>query len=142
MAGYGLALLRVVLGIIFVLHGYLAVAVVGPGGFESYAGRMGYPVVLAPFLAWYLIVAHLVGGAFLVLGLWTRAAALVQVPIMASALFLLHFGQGFFLRGIVLDQAAGQVMVGGAEYDLLVLAAAVTLGLTGGGALALDGRRG
>jgi putative oxidoreductase len=142
MAGYGLALLRVVLGIIFVLHGYLAVAVVGPGGFESYAGRMGYPVVLAPFLAWYLIVAHLVGGAFLVLGLWTRAAALVQVPIMASALFLLHFGQGFFLRGIVLDQAAGRVMVGGAEYDLLVLAAAVTLGLTGGGALALDGRRG
>jgi putative oxidoreductase len=142
MAGYGLALLRVVLGIIFVMHGYLAVAVVGPGGFESYAARMGYPVALAPFLAWYLIVAHLVGGVLIVLGLWTRVAALVQVPIMVSALFLLHFGQGFFLRGIVLDQAAGQVMVGGAEYDLLVLAAAVTLGLTGGGALALDGRRG
>ena len=142
MAGYGLALLRVVLGIIFVMHGYLAVDVVGPGGFESYAARMGYPVALAPYLAWYLIVAHLVGGVLLVLGLWTRVAAIVQVPIMASALFLLHFGQGFFLRGIVLDQAAGRVMVGGAEYDLLVLAAAVTLGLTGGGVLALDGRRG
>ena len=142
MAGYGVALLRVVLGAIFLMHGYLGLVVVGPGGFESYAARMGYPVALAPFLAWYLIVAHLVGGALLVLGLWTRTAALVQVPIMASALFLLHFGQGFFLRGIVLDQAAGQVMVGGAEYDLLVLAAAVTLGLTGGGVLALDGRRG
>src|SRR5439155_15776554 len=99
-------------------------------------------------------VAHLVGGALLVLGLWTRGAALVQVPIMASAVFLLHFGQGFFLRGIVLDQAAGggpagvpirvpmRVMVGGIEYDLLVLAATVTLVLTGAGALALDGRRG
>ena len=150
MAGYGVALLRVVLGAIFLMHGYLGLVVVGPGGFESYAARMGYPVALAPFLAWYLIVAHLVGGALLVLGLWTRGAALVQVPIMASAVFLLHFGQGFFLRGIVLDQAAGggpagvpiRVMVGGIEYDLLVLAATVTLVLTGAGALALDGRRG
>jgi putative oxidoreductase len=142
MAGYGLALLRVVLGLIYLMHGYLALVLVGPGGFGSYAARMGYPVALAPLLAWYLIAAHLVGGALLVVGLWTRWAALAQLPIMASALFLLHFGQGFFLRGIALDQAAGQVMVGGMEYDLLVLVATVTLVLTGAGALGLDGRRG
>jgi len=142
VAGFGLALLRVVLGVIYLMHGYLALVVVGPGGFGGYAARMGYPVAIAPLLAWYLIASHLVGGALLVVGLWTRWAALAQLPIMASALFLLHFGQGFFLRGIVLDQAAGQVMVGGMEYDLLVLVATITLVLTGSGALALDSRRG
>ena len=136
----GLAVLRVTLGVIFVMHGYLGLVLIGPSGVAGYTTRMGYPAALGFALAWYLIVAHSVGGILLVLGLFTRWAAAAQLPIMASAFFLHHLRQGFFLTGIVVDPARGVAIAGGYEYVLLVLAATVTLVLAGGGALALDRR--
>jgi putative oxidoreductase len=136
--GLGLAVLRVTLGAIFVMHGYLGLAGIGPAGIAGYTTRMGYPAALGPALAWYLIVAHGVGGLLLVLGLWTRWAALAQVPIMASALFLHHLRQGFFLKGVIVDAAKGVAIAAGYEYVLLVLAGTITLVLAGGGRLALD----
>jgi len=135
--GLGLAVLRVTLGVIFVMHGYLGLAVIGPVGLGQYTARMGYPAALGPAFGWYLILAHSVGGILLILGLWTRWAALAQVPIMASAFFLHHLRQGFFLTGIVVDAARGVAIAGGYEYTLLVLAATVTLVLAGGGTLAV-----
>jgi putative oxidoreductase len=126
---WGILLLRVMLGVIYVMHGYLGLVVIGPAGLAAYAIRMGLPPGLAPLLAWYHIAAHLGGGVLLLLGLWTRWAALAQVPSMASAVFLLHWKPGFFM-------SAG----GGYEFALLVLVATVTLILTGGGALAADGK--
>ena len=139
-SGLGLAVLRVTLGVIFVLHGYLGLDI-GPGGIAVYTTRMGYPAALGQALGWYLILAHSVGGILLILGLFTRWAALAQVPIVASAFLLHHLPQGFFLTGIVVDPARGVAIAGGYEYILLVLAATVTLVLAGGGALALDRRR-
>lgn len=134
----GLLVLRVTLGAIFVMHGYLGAAVIGPAGIAGYTTRMGYPPALGPALAWYLIVAHGVGGVLLIVGLWTRWAALAQVPIMASAVFLHHLRQGFFMTGIVVDPARGLAVAGGYEFALLVLAATVTLVLVGGGPLSVD----
>jgi len=76
------------LGVIYVMHGYLGLVVIGPADLAGYTIRMGFPPVLAPLLAWYHIAAHVGGGALLILGLWTRWAALAQVPIMAAAVFL------------------------------------------------------
>lgn len=137
--GLGLAVLRVTLGAIFVMHGYLGLAVIGPEGIAGYTTRMGYPPSLGQPLAWYMILAHSVGGVLLILGLFPRWAALAQVPIMASAFFLYHLKQGFFLRSIVVDAAQGVAIAGGYEYTLLVLAATVTIVLAGGGSLAVHG---
>ena len=138
----GVALLRVGLGVIFVMHGYLALVVIGPTGIAGYTVLMGYPAVVAPLLAWYLILVHGGGGLLVLLGLWTRWAALAQLPIVASALVLHHLRQGFFLTGIVVDPAAGRAIAGGYEYVLLVVLATVALACLGGGALALDRLRG
>ena len=138
---YGITLLRLMLGVIYVMHGYLGLVVLGPGTLGAYIIRMGYPAAYAPVLAWCGILAHTVGGLFLILGLWTRWVALAQVPIMASVVFLLHLKQGFFMKGIILDAAAGRAIAGGYEFPLLVLVATLVLVLLGGGALALDGRR-
>ena len=124
---WGTALLRVWLGILFVMHGYLGAAVLGPEAIAGYTTRMGYPAATGPALAWYLIAAHVVGGALLVIGLWTRVAALVNVPVMASAVFLLHLPQGFFMSG-----------AGGSEFTLTVLVATLALMLLGPGALSVD----
>ena len=130
-AGWGIALVRVVTGVIYVMHGYLQLMVLGPPTLAGYIRNFGFPPMLAPALAWYTIAVHLVGGLLLVLGLGTRWAALANAPVVAAALFLLHWPQGFFM-------GPG----GGYEYTLLLFAVTVGLVLTGGGTAGLTrGRR-
>jgi putative oxidoreductase len=136
----GAALLRVMLGVIFVMHGYYGLVVLGPSTVAGFITRMGYPARFATVLAWYLIVIHFFGGVMLIVGFLTRWAALAQLPIMASAVFLLHLQQGFFMRGIVVDAPAGRAIAGGYEYSLLVLVATVAVILLGPGWLAADRR--
>jgi putative oxidoreductase len=134
-SGLGLALLRITVGATCVMHGYLGL-VIGPAGIGGYTTQMGYPAALGPALGWYMILGHGVGGVLLILGLFTRWAALAQVPILASAFLLYHIRQGFFLTA---DPGRGVAI--GYEYILLILVATVTLVLAGGGVLALDCRR-
>ena len=76
------------------------------------------------------------GGALLILGLWTEPAALAQVPIMATLVFFIHhWNEGFFLRSVV--DAGGQAIVGGYAYALLILAATIAVSLLGAGDFAL-----
>lgn len=138
---WGATILRIVLGVIFVMHGYLGLNVLGPARVGGFVTGMGYPVATAPLLAWYLIVVHLAGGGLMILGLWTRLAALLQVPIMASAVFLLHLPQGFVMRGVIVDAAAGRAIAAGYEFALLVLVATLAVALLGSGALSVDRAR-
>jgi len=148
LPSWGAALLRVMLGVIYVAHGYHAYAVVTVPELAGYVVRMNYPLLISELLGWYLVIAHLLGGGLMVVGLWTRAAAIAQLPIMFSAVFLLHWSQGFFMRGMTIDTPQGQrVIAAGSEFSLLVLVATVSLVLLGSGAGALDtvrrrGRRG
>ena len=75
---------------------------------------------------WYVIIAHGVGGICLILGLLVRWAALINIPIMAGALFFVHLHQGFFMG-----------KNGGYEYSLLVLGATIAQALLGPGAFTL-----
>jgi putative oxidoreductase len=136
---WGIMLLRVVLGGIFVMHGYHAFAVVGPRRLADMIVRMGNPELVSFVLAWYVIAAHVIGGILLILGLWTTVAALVQTPIMAAAVFRIHWPQGFFMRGALGE--GGQPVAAGYAYALLVLAATVAIALTGPGALSVDEAR-
>jgi putative oxidoreductase len=135
MSRFGATVLRVVLGVIFVLHGYLGLFVLEPDGVAAFIRLMGLPV--GALLAWYLILAHVVGGLMMIAGLWTRWAALANIPVMLVAMLWFHIDQGFFMRAVVADAAAGKARVVGIEYPLLVLAATVALVLLGGGALAM-----
>jgi putative oxidoreductase len=138
MQPIGAAILRVSLGVVYVMHGYAAAFLFGPAGVAALMGSvMGIP---APgVLVWYLILAHLGGGIMLILGLWTRWAALANVPVMLCAVFLLHIGQGFFMTGRIVDAAAGRAQAVGYEFSALVLLATIAQAFLGGGALALTG---
>ena len=123
MAPYGVMLLRLILGIVYIMHAYLALVKLGPAGMIAYQTRVG---ILFPEIAtWYLILAHGLGGIFLVLGIFTRWAALANVPAMLGAIVFVHGNKGFWVTD------------GGYEYVLVLLVASVALALTGGGALSL-----
>lgn len=43
----------------------------------------------------YIVFAHLVGGIFIALGLKTRLAVLIQIPILIGAVFFVNITNGF-----------------------------------------------
>src|SRR4051812_20733149 len=49
-------------------------------------------------VAHYIILAHLLGGLLLTLGLLTRVAALLQIPILFAAVFYIYLPKAMFLE--------------------------------------------
>lgn len=97
------------------------------GGFEQLVGSVA-PGVSLSGLAVLVTATHLVGGALLLVGLYTRLAALVQVPILVGAVFLVHWQDGLLSA----DQSF--------EFYALVLFLLVVVCLFGGGQWSLDAR--
>lgn len=119
----GLALLRVVVGVVFMAHGAQKLFVFGLDGVSGGFAQMGIPfaAVAAPAVA----LGELLGGLALVSGLLTRVAAAGLSVIMLGALFSVHLAAGFFLPN-------------GYEFVLTLFAVSATLAVTGPGRYSLD----
>jgi putative oxidoreductase len=124
MEAYGPTVLRLFLGVIYIMHAYLAAFVFGPRGMIAFQTSKGIP--FPEIATWYLIIAHGLGGICLILGILVRWGALINVPVMAGALFFVHARQPFFMG-----------KDGGYEYALLVLGATIAQALLGAGAFTL-----
>jgi putative oxidoreductase len=85
-------------------------------------------------LALSVILIEFGAPLLLVLGLWTRFAALGIAAIMIGAIATVHASQGFFMNW------SGTRPGEGYEYHLLVLGLVAVLVLIGGGRLSLDRR--
>jgi len=120
----GLTLLRVVLGVTFLLHGWQKVTEWTIAGTQASFAQMGVPLaeVAAPAVA----VLELAGGLLLVLGLGTRVVAALLALDMLGALVLVHLPGGFFAAD------------GGIELVLLLAAASALFALAGAGRWSLD----
>jgi putative oxidoreductase len=119
---YGIAVLRVTLGVAFIAHALLKLFVFTLPGTAQFFGSIGLP----PFLGYVVFVAELVGGAMLLAGIATRYLAAALVPIMLGAKWA-HAGNGWLFT------ANG----GGWEYPAFWTAATVAQVLLGDGAFAL-----
>ena len=117
-------MLRVVLGIVFLVHGAQKLFVFGFGGVTGLLTQLGVP---APGLfAVVVTLVELVGGIALILGLFTRVVAPLLAVDMLVATLTAHLANGFFAQN------------GGYEFTLMLLAAAVALTIAGPGEAALD----
>lgn len=116
--------LRVVLGVIFLAHGWQKFFDYTIAGTTASFEGMGIPAasIAAPVVA----TLELVGGIALILGLLTRPLAILLAVDMIGALFLVHLSAGIF---------AGN---GGYELVLILAAASISLALTGAGRWSAD----
>jgi putative oxidoreductase len=125
-SSWGLLLLRLVVGVIFVMHGWQKLSM----GFHNVAGFLGsVHIPLPTTAAVVLTIVELLGGIALILGLGTRFAAALLAIDMIVALIKVHASHGFFISN------------GGVEFPLLLLIANINLVLSGAGALALSSLR-
>jgi putative oxidoreductase len=120
----GLLVLRVVTGLVFFLHGWQKLFDNGLAATEAGFEFMGAPVpavtsVLVTFI-------ELIGGAALIVGAFTRIAALLLALDMLGAIFIFHIDFGFFVEN------------GGIELVLVLAAATIALIFAGGGRYSAD----
>ncbi len=94
-AGWGVLPLRLVVGLVFVVHGAQKLFVFGLAGTSGFLGSLGVP--LPPVVAVGLIAAEIVGGLALIVGAWTRLAAALLAADMLVALLAVHARGGFFV---------------------------------------------
>ena len=121
---WGPTLLRVMVGLISLTHGTQKLFGEGFDGVASMMEGLGVPTPALAAVA--LVLTEVVGGAALILGLFTRLAAVPLAFSMLVATVLVHLPNGFFSSS------------GGIEFTLLLTVACVALALTGPGKASLD----
>lgn len=80
-----LDLIRIALGIFLLLKGVEFLNNIGQL-MEKLGTNLSFGSLVILIIAHYLVFAHLLGGFLLVLGLLTRFACLIQIPILIGAL--------------------------------------------------------
>jgi len=122
LAPYGAFALRTSLGLMFIAHAYLKLAVFTVPGFEGFLGKVGLPT----FFAWPISLAELVGGLAILAGFYGRLVSVALLPVLLGALFV-HAPNGWVFNA----------PNGGWEYPAFLTAAALAHALMGDGAFAV-----
>jgi len=121
---WALTILRVVVGVVFFIHGWQKVFTFGIHGVAGLFGSAGIPLPLVS--AGVVMAVEFLGGALLILGIATRLAAGLNAIDMLVAILAVHLKQGFFAQNH------------GFEHPLTLLAACVCLMLAGPGAASAE----
>lgn len=119
---YVLGLFRIVIGLLFTVHGAASLFGVLGGAM----GTNGGTIPSGTWPGWYAAVIQLVAGGLVLLGLGTRGAALIASGSMAFAYFDIH------------QKAALWPIQNGGELSVLFCWAFLLLVFTGSGAFGLD----
>jgi len=127
-ADAALLILRLVLGVLMLLHG-ISKLPTPPAPIVDLLAKAHLPSVLA-YGAYH---GEIVAPILLIVGIWTRLAAVVVAINMIFAVLLAHTGQLFSL-----GEEGGYAL----ELQAMYLFTAVALALTGAGRFSIGGRYG
>jgi putative oxidoreductase len=122
-ADYAALILRVTMGVWFLAHAWLKIAIFTPAGTVGYFQSIGLP----GFLAYVTIAAELLGGLALIAGFKSRIVSLALIPILLGAAWFGHGANGFFFSNAN----------GGWEFPVFWAVALAVQALLGDGAMSL-----
>ncbi len=131
VSAVGPLILRLALGIIFLVHGRFKLQPTARQGVVQVAGWLKQIGVPLPLLAaWSVVLLETVGALLLILGLGTRILGILFAAEMLVVIVTVK--RGAMKMPFMAQQGTGW------ELDFAVLAGALSLVFTGAGALALD----
>ena len=119
---HGAFINRIALGTILLAHGALKVFVFTIPGTVGFFESLGLPASAA----YLTIFGEVVGGTFLLLGIYSRLTALLSLPILAGAAWV-HLGNGWLFSN----------QGGGWEFPVLLIVLAVVVAIQGAGSFAI-----
>ena len=123
LRGFGLLVLRIVVGVTFFAHGWLKFHGMGMPGTTGFFTGLGIPN--AALMAWVVVLVEMLGGIAIILGIFTLPAGLLLTVDMI---------------GVLLTAKRGASLIGPKSYELELnlLAAAFALALAGPGMFSLS----
>lgn len=121
---FGLLIIRVIIGAIFVVHGYQKLGAMAMT--VGFFGKLGF----APFLAYLVAWVEFLGGISLIIGYGSKIASILLAVVTLSAIVKVHGPNGF------------SVGRGGYEFVLTLFAVTVGLLYTGPGKYSIGSRCG
>jgi putative oxidoreductase len=130
MSAYAGIALRAAVGAIYLFQAYLALFAATPKGLAAHIEKLGFQV--HTILAVGVIAINGIGGAMLIIGLWTRLAGSLNAAVLLLGLLTVYVRQGVLLKGTLVDAAIGRTWAG-YEYVALLAAATVLVAVGGGG---------
>lgn len=120
---WGMLPLRIVVGLVFLMHGAQKLFVFGLSGTADIMGKLGLPL---PFVCATVVIAvELLGGLAILLGVFTRIAGALLAFEMVIAILVARLHGGFFAPY-------------GYEFELTLLGACLTFALNGPGRMSLE----
>ena len=127
MLDWGILVLRLGIGIMFVAHGLqMALGLFGGPGVKGFSGMLSslgfFPALFWSYVASYTV---LIGGLLLIIGVQTRPAATLLLIFILTAGIKVHLSKGFFLSN------------GGIEYTFVIAAACLSVILLGPGKISI-----
>ncbi|MBX8484269.1 DoxX family protein [Pseudomonas cichorii] len=127
-AGYGLTVLRIIVGIIFIAHGSQKLfGAFGGYGLEGTAQFMASQGLNPGYLMALLSGSvEFFGGLAVLIGLLARPAALGLAVLLLVAIFSVHITHGLFMAN------------NGYEFALALLGGAIAILIEGAGKLSVD----
>jgi putative oxidoreductase len=126
---WGILLIRLALGAIMFAHGAQKVfGWWGGSGLSQWTNQPAPFQEMRPSWLWMgaAAVSELVGGAMVIIGLYTRIGAFLICCVMLTAILAVHWKSGFFITA------------GGFEYPLALFGMAAALLIHGGGSASID----
>ncbi len=124
MQSCGLTVLRIVVGVVFTMHGWQKIHVFHLQGVTGMLSHLGIP--LPAVFAVILTAVEFLGGILLITGLATRIPSVLLAIDMLVAIITVHMKHGFFAPT-------------GIELPLTLLGAVICLAISGGGSFSRKG---
>jgi putative oxidoreductase len=121
--------IRLALGAVMFAHGAQKVfGVWGGPGLERWTSQASPFPEMRPAWLWLgaAALSEFIGGALVMIGLYTRIGAFFIACVMLVAIFGVQWRYGFFIEA------------GGFEFPLALLGMAIALMISGGGAASID----
>jgi putative oxidoreductase len=111
-----IAILRMLMGIVFMLHGAARVYENSFSGFGAFLESKGFP--LGFYLAWAITLFELLGGIALFFRWLVKVFCIGEIIILLTGIVLVHWQNGWFVVGATL---------GGIEYSVVLITVLIAI---------------
>lgn len=105
-----IAALRMLIGIIFVLHASARLYLNSFSGFGDFLESKGFPI--GYYLAWAITIFELLGGLMMFLRFFVKIFCIGEIIILITGIIIVHWQNGWFVVGMTL---------GGIEYSVVLI---------------------